>query len=185
MNRLVTAGVVAVLLSACTSSDGPAAAARNGGAPRGDDTRLGPGSCHDASFEPVAGSQIQPIAATPATPATLGFRMTSESASKRRFESVRIDVLPLGKHADAPPPEPQLLTGEAARVRRFEATAAQLASSTVSFRFDGRDDAGRVLPAGSYEVGFVVETRSTDPRCTDPLPAVKYGQLTTVVWAPA
>jgi hypothetical protein len=181
MDRAARTALALLLAASCAESK---AAPRSAPVTTSEVPRMRPGSCHEAVFDSVAGSQTTPVVASARTPAVLGFRMLPPSLTNRSFTYVRLDVLPLGKHADAAPGEPQLVTGDEEHLRRYEATPAQLAASTVSFAFDGRDGAGRALPAGRYEVGFVVRTRSTDPACTD-LEAVRYGELTTVVWDPA
>lgn len=143
-----------------------------------------PGSCHDAAFEPIAGSQVKSLTARTGAPAVLGVRMLPTTPATATFDYVRFDVLPAGRRADVASGEGMLLTGDEERVRRFVADAGQLAGRTVSFLFDGRDEAGTPLAAGSYEVGFVVRTRSTEAGCDDE-PATKWGAFTTVVWQPA
>ena len=184
MRRIAVIAAILFALTGCggvaapspRASSAPSATAGSGG--------MGPGYCHEAFFEPLAplsGDRIVRVPATPRTPLTLGLRMLPP---KREFVEVRVDVLPIGRHVHDDPSFPQ---GEEAHVRRFTATPAQLTSRTVAFEFDGRDDAGRTLPAGSYEVGFFVRTRSDDPACTasNQSLGVKYGQLGTVDWTPA
>jgi hypothetical protein len=146
--------------------------------------RTMPGSCNDASVGPVEGGQHESLKATGRSAATLGVRLLGVSVGTKRFDSVRIDVLPVGRHADpAVGATTSLLAGDEEHVRRFEATETQLRERTISFAFDGRDDTGAVLPAGSYEVGMVALTRALSG-CDDPNPGAVYGQLTTVDWQP-
>lgn len=145
--------------------------------------RTGPGSCNDAIVSSIGGKQNETVRATTGAPLTLGARLDGVSIGTRRFESLRIDVLPGGQARPASFSETGLLTGEEPHVRRFVASDAQLGGRAISFLFDGRDDDGAVLPAGSYQVGMVALTRAMAD-CDDPLPGAVYGQLTTVDWQP-
>ncbi len=120
-----------------------------------------PVSCNAGAFEPfVDGTR-------------LGVRLTDPNP-RMHFRYVRVDVLPRGDVAG-----PALLDLEVPHVRRLRPDVLAAGTREYAFDFDGRDDAGRPLPHGSYEVGYVVRTENFSEDCRDAIP-VAWGRLTTL-----
>jgi hypothetical protein len=120
-----------------------------------------PMSCNEAAFEPVVEGT------------RLGVRLT-DPRPFMHFRYVRVDVLPPGEHAG-----PALLDVGVSHVRRFLVRFVRVDDEEFAFDFDWRDDAGRPLPHGTYEVGYVVRTENFHEGCLD-APFVTWGVLTTL-----
>ena len=120
-----------------------------------------PMSCNGAFVEPVVRGD------------RFGVRLTDVNPRKV-LRYVRVDVLPEGEHFGT-----WSLDASAPHVRRLETTTAPIGEREVTFAFDGRDDAGRPLPHGSYEVYAVARTEDLDEGCVAGI-ALMGARLTTL-----
>jgi hypothetical protein len=174
VNRLPLLAAAALLAASC--SEGVRAGEVTAEATRTYSGRMIPGSCAEASYGTI-GSTAETAHAK--APRTVGI-VLNRGAARYVVDTLRVEVLPPGSGI---PTSADATARHDDAVRRLERTGLAAADAQYALTFDGKDEAGARLPAGSYPVVFSLTTHARPGSGCDGPPAGFSGLITTIDWA--
>lgn len=144
--------------------------------------------CPSVDFDPVGGTQNSSVTVGTGNPAPIGIHLY-RGAADYIVTRLEIDVLPPGTHANGNPANrtaPTLANGRLPHVMQLLRQQLEAGDQVITLQFTGTDDRGMLLPAGRYEIGFILAAIPIpNAPCLQrgPSPGIQFeGLLTTVTW---